>query len=372
MKKLTTLFLLCLAIGSWAQKSLSQPPSGNNQKCVVTQFIGPVEVSIKYSSPDVHGPIGDDRKGHIWGELVHYGFTDQGFGVKTAPWRAGANENTVISFSHDVKVEGKDIRAGMYGLFLAAAKEGPWTWVFSRNSTSWGSFSYNESEDVLRVQVNPQEAPYTEWLTYGFDDRQPASTLAYLQWESKRIPFKIGANVGEIYVDIVRNELRSPVGFDYRNWSIAAQLNAQYKINLDEALTWADKAMDRTIGGVEDFQTLNAKAVVLYAMARYDESESVMDKAIRVPGTPALAIHQYGRILLNAGKKEKAMEIFKFNAAMHPEDKFTPNVGLARAYTAMGDKKNAIVHWELALKNVPESRKAELPLYEAELKKLKL
>lgn len=371
MKALIILLLMFIVTSAQSQVSLSQPPSGNNQKCRVTQFVGPVEITITYSSPDVHGVNGEDRRGQIWGNLVPYGLSDQGYGVKAAPWRAGANENTTIYFSHDVTVQGQPLPAGTYGLFLIPSKDAAWIWIFSKNFTSWGSFSYNEAEDALRVEVSPQEAPYTEWLTYGFDSRLSSSTVAYLQWEEKRIPFKIEANVGDIYVARIRNELRSQAGHDYRNWSLAAQINAQYKVNLDEALQWANKAMDPAIGGVEDFQTLNAKAVVLYTLARYDEAEKIMDRAIRIPGTPVLAIHQYGRILLAGGKKEKAIEVFQYNAKTHPGDKFTPNVGLARAYTALADRKKAIMYWQLAIENVPENRKAELPLYEMELQKLR-
>jgi hypothetical protein len=65
------------------------------------------------------------------------------------------------------------------------------------------------------------------------------------------------------------------------------------------------------------------------------------------------------------------MEIFKLNQKLHPDDKFINNVGLARSYTALGDKKNAIKYWELAIKNVPANQKQYLPYYEGELKKLK-
>lgn len=373
MKKLFTLLVFTL-ITSWAlAQAISQPPSGDNQKSKVIQWIGPVEVSVAYSSPDVHGANGEDRKGHIWGELVHYGYIDQGFGSsKAAPWRAGANENTVISFSHDVKVEGKDLKAGSYGLFLALEKDGPWTWIFSKNTDSWGSYFYDPKEDALRVTATPQDAAYTENLTYGFEDRKSNSVVSYLQWENKRVPFKIEVpNVNDIYVSKMRNELRSYPGFDYRNWSAAAQFCAQNKINLEEGLTWADAAMNPNIGGVEDFTGLSTKANVLMALGRAPDAEVVMDKAIKIPNTPVGAIHQYARGLLTAGKKEKAMEIFQFNAKAHPEDKFTPNVGLARGYTALSDKKNAIKHWELAIKNLPESRKGELAFYEGELKKVK-
>jgi tetratricopeptide (TPR) repeat protein len=373
MKKLFTLFALTL-VSMWSiAQTLTQPPSGDNQKSKVIQWIGPVQISIEYSSPDVHGPNGEDRKGHIWGELVHYGYIDQGFGTaKAAPWRAGANENTVITFSHDVKIEGRDLKAGSYGLFLGLEKDGPSTWIFSMNNSSWGSYFYNQKEDALRVSATLQDASYTENLTYGFEDRRPNSTVAYLQWESKRIPFKIEVPaINELYVSKMRDELRSSPGFDYRNWAAAAQFCTANKINLEEALRWADAAMDPNIGGVEDFNTLSTKAGVLIALGRDADAEPVMDKAIKIPNTPVGAIHQYGRTLLNAGKKEKAMEVFQFNAKQHPEDKFTPNVGLARGYTGIGDKKNAIKHWELAIKNLPESRKGELTFYEGELKKLK-
>jgi tetratricopeptide (TPR) repeat protein len=373
MRKLLSLsILLCIAISAISQP-IAQPPSGGNQKSRVTQWIGPVEVSITYNSPDVTAPDGKSRKGHIWGELVHYGFIDQGFGSsKAAPWRAGSNENTTIFFSHDVKIQGKDLKAGTYGIFLATAKEGAWTWIFSNNSGSWGSYFYSEKEDALRIETNPQDAPFTEWLTYGFDDRQLTSATAYLQWEEKRIPFKIEvANVYDIYLSTIRDQLRNFTGFDARNFSRAAQFCATNKINLDEALVWANQAMDPNLGGTEDFNALQAKSQVLLAMNKTNEANAAMDKAIKHPTASVGGIHQYGRSLLTAGKKEKAMEVFQYNFKSHPDEKFTTYVGLARGYTAMGDKKNAIKNWETAIKNIPENQKPFLNFYEDELKKLK-
>lgn len=372
MKKFFTLSVCMLLTGWSIAQTLSQPPSGDNQKSSITQWIGPVKVNITYSSPDVTGPAGEDRKGHIWGEVVHYGFIDQGFGTsKAAPWRAGANENTTITFSHDVKVEGKDLKAGTYGLFLAIEKTESWTWIFSKNSSSWGSYFYDAKEDALRVSVTPLDAPHKEWLTFGFEDRLPNSASAYLRWDNKRVPFKIEVpNITELYVSKMREELRSSPGFDYRNWSTAAQYCAQNKINLEEALTWADAAMSPTIGGVEDFNGLSTKANVLRAMGREADAVPIMDKAIKIPNTPVGAIHQYARGLLTAGQKEKAMEVFQYNAKIHPEDKFTTNVGLARGYTALADKKNAIKYWELAIKNLPADQKGNIGFYEGELKKV--
>jgi hypothetical protein len=373
MKKILSIVILFFITATAFSQPIATPPSGGNQKSRVSQWIGPVEVTITYNSPDVTGPDGKSRKGHIWGELVHYGYIDQNFGTsKAAPWRAGANENTTISFSHDVKIQGKDLKAGTYGVFLVTAKEGPWTWIFSNNSGSWGSYFYSDKEDALRVETNPQDAPYTEWLTYGFDDRQLTLATAYIQWDEKRVPFKIEVpNVHDIYLATIRNQLRNYTGFDVRNYSNAAQYCATNKINLDEALTWADKGMDPNLGGAEDFNSLQVKSQVLLAMNREADANVVMDKAIKHPTATIPGIHQYGRSLLASGKKEKALEVFQYNFKAHPEEKFTTYVGLARGYTAMGDTKNAIKNWEIAIKNIPENQKANVGFYEGELKKLK-
>ncbi|MDZ4715602.1 MAG: DUF2911 domain-containing protein [Cytophagales bacterium] len=374
MKALLILLATTLLSGPLLAQPISGPPSGDNQKSSVTQWIGPVEVTIRYNSPDVHDPSGQDRTGKIWGTSVaHYEYIDQGFGpAKAAPWRAGANENTTFTVSHDVLVEGKELKAGTYGLFLAVQKEGPWTWIFSKNSTSWGSYFYNQAEDALRVDVATQDGPYTEYLTFGFDERKANSAVAYLQWEKKKIPFRIEVpKINELYLSQIRQELRSSQGFDYRNFSNAAQFCVRNNTNLEEALAWSEAAMDPNIGGVEDFSTLQTKSMVLSAMGKAAEANTVMDKAVKLPSATVTAVHQYGRTLLAAGEKERAIQIFQHNAKTHPEEKFTPNVGLARAYAASGDKKKAVKYWDLALRNLPENQKINKAYYEGELKKVK-
>ena len=356
---------------------LSLPPNGGNQKAEVSQWIGPVKITITYHSPNVHGGGGKDRAGHIWGEVVRYGFVDEGFGpTKAAPWRAGANESTTISFSDDVQVEGKPIKAGTYALYLDAEPSGPWVWIFSTAAAGWGSYQYDPRNDALRVSVTPQEASYTEFMTFGFDERRLSAAVAFLQWENKRIPFKIEVpNVNEVYVSRMRKELLVWPGFNYLNWQRAAQFCADNKINLEEALVWADKAIDAPFRGAvfgrEDFSTLRTKAAVLSAMGREQESEAIMDKALHLPGGDVLTMHQYGVSLLSKGRKDRALEVFKINRAQHPEDKFVTYLGLARGYTAMGDKEKAIANWELALANVPASQRPNIPNYEKALKALK-
>jgi tetratricopeptide (TPR) repeat protein len=379
MKKIFLCLIVCLpGFSLLAQESseISTKPDGDNQKAEVSQWIGPVKISIAYHSPRVHFK-GEERTGHIWGELVQYGFFDDGFGPsKAMPWRAGANENTTITFSHDVKVEGKDLKAGTYALFLDVEKTGPWNWIFSNNTTGWGSYQYDPKNDALRILATPKDAPFTEYLTYGFDDRLPASAIAFLQWENKRIPFKIEVpNVNDIYVAQIRKDLQAWPGFNYANWQNAAQFCADNKVNLEEALVWADKAIKEPFRGTgpgrEDFSTLQTKAAVLTAMGRDSEADATMDKAMHLPATEPITIHQYAMRLLRSGKKEKAMEIFQLNFKQHPNEKFYTYVGLARGYSAMGDKEKAIKNWETALQNVPEIQKPNRPVYEKALKDLK-
>ncbi|HET9793182.1 MAG TPA: DUF2911 domain-containing protein [Thermoanaerobaculia bacterium] len=356
---------------------LSLPPGGNgiSQRSEVAQWIGPVKVSIAYGSPNVHGR-GSDRAGHIWGELVPFGLFDEGFGPSTAtPWRAGANESTTISFSDDVRVGGKEIKAGTYALFLELAEKGPWTWIFSTHR-GWGSYQYDPKNDALRVPVAPQDAPYTEYLTYGFDDRKIDSATAYLQWEKKRVPMRIEVpNVYERYVDRMRRELEEWPGFNYQNWQTAAQFCADHKIDLDEALVWADRAIHEPFRGAtvgrEDFSTLETKASVLEAMGRSGEADALMEKALALPGTSAFEIYIYGSRRLAAGKNEAALEVFRLNQERHPDEKFWTVLGLARAYTALGDRKNAMANWEAALANVPPSQKGSVPRMKQALEKLK-
>ena len=383
MSKLRWLFLVllvCLPLQpgrAQVRSEIAMPPNGDNERAEVSQWVGLVKISIDYHSPNVHGGGGADRTGHIWGELVGYGFFDEGFGPSHAtPWRVGANESTTISLSHDVKIEGKDLKAGTYALFLDVEKTGPWTWIFSRSAKGWGSYQYDPKNDALRVSVNPIDAPYIEFLTFGFDERRPSSTVAYMQWERKRVPFKIEVpNVTQLYVDQMREDLLTWPGFNYQNWQNAAQFCADNKINLDEALVWADRAIHEPFRGAtlgaENFSTLQTKASVLQAMGRESEADAVMDKAIDMPDAGLLLVHSYGMRLLRASRNDRALKVLTLNQQRHPDEKFWTFLGLARAYTALNDKPNAIKNWEIAIANVPDNRKFQLPQFQAALKKLK-
>lgn len=371
-KKIILILAMMIPLFSLAQ-NISLPPSGGNQKANVSQWMGIVQVSFTYNSPDVTGPAGEDRTGKIWGELVPWGMNYLGFGTaKESPWRAGANENTVFYTSHDVRINGKDLPAGHYGFHIIPRENGPWTLIFSKDHTSWGSYFYDPSADALRVETTPVDSEFSEWLNFGFDDRELSSCTAYLDWENKKIPFRIEVpDIQEIYLARIREELKSSPGFNYMSWMQAANYCANNNINLDEALTWADQALSAPFIGQENFQTFQTKANVLNAMGRTPDADMIMDQAISHGTASVGAIHQYARSLIDAGRNDRAMEVFRKNAKMHPEEKFTTNVGLARGYAALGDTKKAIKYWETALENIPEDQKPNLSYYESEINKLK-
>ena len=355
MHTLRTLYALAFAGVAFAQfPGLTLPPSGNNQKAAVVQYIGPVRVAIDYSSPAVHGPDGKDRRGEIWGKLVPYGLSKSGFGNgKADPWRAGANENTVFTVSHDVVIEGKPLPAGRYGLHMIPGEQ-EWTVIFSKNSSAWGSFFYEDSDDALRVTVKPHKHEYREWLAYEFTTRKPTEATAELQWEELAVGWNIQVNnVDDIYVSRLRQELDSVPGFMYQGYDAAAQYTLQSGKHLEDGLKWADMAINVPFVGQKNFTTLNTKAQILAKLGRQEEAAKLMDEAIQNPTTTALEIHQYGRQLLTEKKAEEAMKVFQLNAQRNGEA-WPVHVGLMRGYAAHGDLQKALEHAKKALVQAPD------------------
>jgi hypothetical protein len=345
--------VLCSGVAGFAQ-TITLPPDGDNQRSTITQQIGMVRVTIDYGSPDVHGPTGEDRRGKIWGTLVPWGIHDLGFNNRKGPWRAGANENTVFTVSHPVKIQGQPLPAGRYGLHMLAS-EGEWTIIFSKNSSAWGSFTYEETEDALRVKTTPEKAPYREWLTYDFVDRRPDRATVALVWEELRVPFTIAVDdMPSLYITSLRDELRGAAGFQWQNWNAAALYCLRQNQNLDEALKWAEYASSNPFIGQANFATLSTKAQILEKLSRPADAAAVMATAVDLPNAQPVEIHQYGRRLLTQGKSKEAFAVFQKNAKRFG-DAWPVHVGLARGYSAIGDYTTALKHAEIAVKQAPDA-----------------
>jgi len=347
MKKVICLFLI-LAIGASAFSQLTVPPDGGNKKAVVGERIGITDVTIHYDRPAVKG-----REGKIWGQLVAVGFADLGFGTsKAAPWRAGANENTTIEFSTDVKIEGQPLAAGKYAFFIAYDPNES-TLIFSKNNTSWGSFFYRQEEDALRVKIKPVTTDKSvERLKYEFIDQTDNSATIALLWEKLMFPFKVEVDLDKLQLESFRRELRGERSFSpgWQSYQQAARYTADRSIDLEEGLKWADQAINDQFVGEANFTTLSTKADILNKMGRVNEADTIMKKAL--PLGSMQDVHQYGRLLLNQKKSKEALEVFKLNYQKHPNE-FTTLMGLTRGYSATGDYKNALKYANMALQLAP-------------------
>lgn len=327
-----------------AYAQMTTPPSGSNQRGEVSQYMGLVKTTITYNSPDVAGR-------EIWGKLVPYGLTNQQFGKSSdanpSPWRAGANENTTITFSHDVQVEGKPLKAGTYGLHMIAGAD-EWVVIFSNNSTSWGSYMYLPSEDALRVNVKTKPCDeFNEFLTYDFTDRQQNSTTARLKWEKLQVPFKIAvANGDDLYVQKLRDEMNSNKGFAWQNAVQAANFCASKKLNLDEAYGWVQGFIDRN---VKYFPIYNAKSTVQVAMGKQADADATMKEAINLPDATPAQIANYARSLVRAKREKEAMPVFELGLKRYPGTG-AALMGMASGWSALGDSKKALKFAQDALK----------------------
>lgn len=338
-------------------QSITLPPSGDNQKSIVTQYVGPVSITIEYNSPDVHGPTGADRRGKIWGQLVPYGMIDEAFGTcKECPWRAGANENTTFAVSHDVLIEGQPLPAGKYGLFMVADPS-EWTLILSRNSSSWGAYSYDPTEDALRVKVKPAASEYNEWLTYEFIDRKPDRATVALKWEDLQVPWTVSVpNIADVYLTEIQKELRGFKGLSWQNWDAAARYalrNKRNDLSLQFARTGAGAGLPFL--GQENFNTLSTLADAQEANGLAADAAKTRQRALNHPTATAGSLHQYARQLLAQGKKQEAMKVWQINAKRFG-DTWPVHVGLARGYSAMGDFKKALKHAKIAVRQAPDEQ----------------
>jgi Protein of unknown function (DUF2911) len=336
-------FSLSLAVGltsTHAQfKNGSQATELNlpriSQHGETIQTIGISTVTINYSRP-----LADGRE--IWGKVVPYGKV----------WRAGANENTDITFSDDAAVEGKPLPAGTYGLHMIPDKE-QWTIIFSKNSTSWGSFSYDEKEDALRVTVKPMASDAFDTLTYTFDDVKPDSALATLRWEKVAVPFRVSFDVNAITLKSIHNQLRSVGGFTWAGYDEAANWCLDNNYNLEEALKWEDTSIQNE----DRFENWETKARILAAMGKKDESEKALNTAFSK--ATALQLYVYARGLQRSGNSTRAFELYPQVVKRDPNH-WLSHVAQARIASKAGDFSTASKEMKQAIAGAPDGNKPQL------------
>ena len=270
---------------------------------VVTQRIGITDITVNY-----HRPLANGRQ--IWGKLVPYGEV----------WRAGANENTTITFSDPVTIEGQPLDKGTYGLHMIPG-ENQWTVIFSKNSKDWGSFTYKQEEDALRVNVKPQTAETHDALAYDFDEVKPDSAVVTMRWDKVAVPFRVEVKVNDLVTASIHRQMHGLNQYYWEGWDDAAGYFLANKINLDEAL----KDEDQSIQAEEryrqpDEQVANSGGHGPQGGCRLSSATRRWTRRTR------MQLYFYGRQLQGEKKQEEALAVYRSNAKKFP-DYWTSHLG---------------------------------------------
>ena len=315
-----------------AQYTLLDLPR-ESQAAVAMQRVGTTDITVAYSRPSVKGRT-------IWGDVVPY----------DKVWRAGANENTTITFSDDAQVEGQAIAAGTYGLHMIPTT-GTWTVILSKDHAAWGSFFYQKENDALRATVTPRSCSKTEQLTYLFGDGDATSTTLVMRWAELEVPVKITVDVHAAVLANMDDQLCGLTAFGWEAWYEAAHYCHQEKIAPELSMTWVDKSIARG----PNFENQTLKADLLEASGKAADAEDFRKKMIENATNSELNMYSYK--LASNGKTAEAVKMFELNAKRHADD---PNVfdSLGEGYMMNGQNELAVKAFKKSLgMNPPENVK---------------
>ncbi|MEQ9186360.1 MAG: DUF2911 domain-containing protein [Cryomorphaceae bacterium] len=317
----------------------------------VTQTIGISNVTVNYSRPAV-------REREVWGALVAYGWNVQGFGAgNEAPWRSGANENTTITLSHPAKVQGKMVPAGTYGLFFVINEDNSGEVILNTENKAWGSYWYDPANDVARADIQINDIPHVERLTYDFINIDRTSADLVLEWETKQFPVKIEFDVDAIVYENAKAELHGATGFSWQGFNSAANYLLANNYQLDQALVWSSTAIAQN----PSFTTMNTKVRILEAQGKTKEAAEMRKKALAVANEGELNTYAYQ--LINEGKNDEAIKIFRENTKNFP---MSANAwdSLGEGLFLSGKKKDSVQYFKKSLSmNPPANVKANSERY---------
>jgi Protein of unknown function (DUF2911) len=306
----------------------------SSQRSRTTQRIGITDITIDY-----HRPLVGGRK--IFGGLLAYGQV----------WRAGANENTIIEFSDPVGIEGQALAKGIYGLHMIPG-ETSWVIIFSKNVSSWGSFSYDKAEDALRVTGKPQTIENEEALTYDFDNPKPDSAVVTMPWERS----------------LCRSRLRStPQKSSSRacatSFVAACNLNGLHG-RKPRTTSWITNSAQKKLRNTRTIPSSSKTASKLKSpnLVRLPLLAAIKRRSWRATEAISMAtqqqVHDFGRGLQFKGRQDEALDLFRANIKKDPNTWVAHNEA-ARIAVAKGDFDTAIKEMKLAASLSPEALKAQ-------------
>lgn len=330
MRLLTLSLLAVFAVSVHAQPNNLTTPRASSHASV-SQTIGLSEVSIDY-----HRPAVNNRQ--VWGALVPY----------DAVWRAGANENTIFETSSDIQIDGQTLPAGRYGLHMIPTTN-TWTIIFSEMADAWGSFSYDQNEDALRISAAPRPRNHEERLSYRFDNPTGTSVDVVMAWEELEVPFTIQVNTPNVVLDNMLLELRGLPRFFWNGWNQIAAASLQTQTRMDEAIGWVDQSMQIQTNGTNTL----TKMGLLNALGETAQADA-MEEQFYAIATEA-EVNAYGYQLLFGGRQQDAVEVFRKNVADYPES-WNVHDSLGEGLAAIGETQEAIEHYQHARTMAPQQQ----------------
>lgn len=225
MKTILTAIAFSISLCVSAQIETPQP----SPNAVLTQNIGLSEVSLAYSRPSASGRT-------IFGDLVPF----------NKRWRTGANENTILTFSHDVEIEGQYLEAGSYALY-SVPKEESWDVFFYEDTDNWG-LPKTWNEDAVAAMVNLPVSTLNhnvETFTIGFNAIAMDKAHLQISWETTMIEIPIDFPTDDLVMQNINTVMSGPSARDYFN-------SAVYYLNADKDLKQAEKWIDKAMAMSED------------------------------------------------------------------------------------------------------------------------
>ena len=219
----------------------------------VTQTVGLTDITIDYSSPAVKGRA-------IWGGLVPY----------DKVWRTGANTATKITFSKDVSIDGKPVPAGSYAIFTIPGKS-TWTVILSKKTEQFGSFTYKDSDDLLRITVTPTAIPLRERLAFVFADFSDSLANVDLEWEKLRVRIPVVVKTEEQTMAAIKGMTDAA----WRPFAQAARFVLENKKDADAALALVEKSIALKEEWLNDF----TKAQILAVKGKTKDAIALAEKA---------------------------------------------------------------------------------------------
>lgn len=340
--------LLLFTITSYAQfHTLNYPQS--SPEVIESQKLGVTKITVSYSSPAL-------RERDVWNNP---GIIPQ----KGNPiaWRAGANLATTIDFTTDVKIEGQELKAGTYAFYIIP-NDDTYTLLFAHNYQQWGSYYLDIEKDIsIKVNVNSVSCTKTEYLDYEFMDRTENSLVIGLEWDEKRIPFKVEVDLNKTVVESLRKELRGINTNRWQAWHDASIWCLNHDTNLEEALTWVNRSINGGYGGFAPHRGIRNLTTRINLLIKLNKTED-LDEAIK-DASDIISEDWHVNYLLTPLMTNKlykeAVNLSNDKLKDFPETWYIyMDKGMAHYF--LNDKKNALRTLKKGLSLAPEGRKGRL------------